>query len=419
MTQRTKKILALSIKLLLTAALLSWVLSKVHWRDFAEDREGRTWSVLEVRPSPDAPEELTVSRGLPWAREVRTRPIEDFRTLPGAEQRVIRDGFASSLRRLNPWLLVGGLVGFGIGLVVIGLRWWVLLRIQEFPIPALEALRLTMLGQFFNVVVPGTVGGDVVKAYYVSRRHGRVPAVLVSIFSDRLLGLTELVLMASVMLTVVLATGAGTWERLKTPAYTTAVILCGVIFALAFLLSGRFRRLLHLHKLYRRLPIAHHIAAAGDAARLYRRRPAALAKAVVVTAGAHVAWIGSIALLGIGLGLETPVYSYFVYIPLIYTLGAVPLTPGGVGLIEGFFVAFFQSPQTSPSEILVLAMLARLVPMTWGLPGLYFVLAGPRLPKAEQMQEELARREQIAESAAAPAPSATGAQVAPESDRNN
>ncbi|MCK4600900.1 MAG: flippase-like domain-containing protein, partial [Phycisphaerae bacterium] len=249
--------------------------------------------------------------------------------------------------------------------------------------------RLTFLGLFFNAVVPGTVGGDLVKAYYVSKHTPRKAAALVSTFVDRMMGLTELTLLAAVMIVVVWAAGLETFEKIRLPAISIVVVIFVVALVLTFLLSKRFRRLLHLQKLYQRLPIAKHIAAAGHAANLYRRRLRYLAQAVLMTFGAHVFWVGAIAFIGASLGLQIPWYSYFVYIPLIYILGAVPLTPGGVGLIEKFYVVFFVAAAVGASEVLALALLARLLPMFWGLPGAVVAVTGPRLPKAEAIKAEL------------------------------
>jgi uncharacterized membrane protein YbhN (UPF0104 family) len=232
-----------------------------------------------------------------------------------------------------------------------------------------------------------------VKAYYVAKHTPKKAAVLVSIFVDRVMGLAELALMAGGMLVVVLSAGLREFAKVKGAAISVAVILLCVVGMLTFLLSARFRQVFHLEKIYRRLPIAHHIAAAGDAAKLYRQRIGFLGRAILITFGAHIAFVGFVATMGISLGLQTDWYNYFVYVPLIYIFGAIPLTPGGVGLIESFYVDFFKSPVCGASTILVLAMLARLVPILWGLPGAVVAVTGAKLPKAAAIQAELAAEE--------------------------
>ena len=51
-----------------------------------------------------------------------------------------------------------------------------LLAAQEISLPFRDAFSLTMIGGLFSTVMPSTVGGDVVKGYYVARRAS-VPTV--------------------------------------------------------------------------------------------------------------------------------------------------------------------------------------------------------------------------------------------------
>ncbi len=392
MRTSARKHLLLAVKIILAVVLLGWVLSRVHWHDYAVLIEsGESLAVVEPpRSRAEAPpaDELTVAEGMLWWRRTTTRPVEDFRPVdPDRPDRVVRRGFATSLENVDPLILSAALASFGLSLLTISVRWWYLLRVQEIRIRLWESVRLTFLGQFFNAVVPGTVGGDLVKAYYVSRHTPKTAAVLVSIFVDRVMGLTELTALAAVMVVAVWATGLADAEALRKPAIAVAVVVCFVALTLAFVLSRRFRRSLHLQKLYRRLPFAHHITAAGEAAAIYRSRIGALLRAIAMTLGAHVTWIGGVALTGASLHVGAAWHEYFLYVPLIYIIGAVPITPGGVGLVEQLYVLFFAA--VSPSVALALALLARILPMLWGLPGAVVAVTGPKLPKADALEAEL------------------------------
>ena len=168
-----------------------------------------------------------------------------------------------------------------------------------------------------------------------------------------------------------------------------------VAVAMALLLSPGLRRLLRLQRIYQRLPIAHHIAAAGNAADLYRQRLGGLGKAILMTVGAQVLWICSIGLIGTSLQLHTPFHSYLVYIPLIYIIGSIPITPGGVGIIEIAYVSFFWACE--PSQVLGLAIMARMMDILRSLPGAIIYIAGPKVPKAGAMEAELAAAEEDVE----------------------
>lgn len=107
-----------------------------------------------------------------------------------------------------------------------------------------------------------------------------------------------------------------------------------------------------------------------------------------MTLVAPAIWVTAFALMGRSLDLPVPWHIYFLYIPLIYILGSVPLTPGGAGWIEYLYLVFFGALANS-SEILAFAILARLVPITWAIPGMIVAITGPKLPKIHDMQTEL------------------------------
>jgi hypothetical protein len=384
----TRKVLFLSAKMLVAGVLLAWVVAQVHWRDYVQTRDGRhSYAVVEP-PGAGAPRgTLSVDVGDWWEERIQTRPVSDFQSVAGGQ--VVRPGIAASLRAINVALAAAGTLAFGAALLLIAVRWQMLLKIQDVDISLWEVTRLTFLGQFFNAIVPGTVGGDLVKAYYVAKHTPKVAAVIVSVFVDRLMGLVELTLMAGVMLVLLLLGGQRSFDEFSLPAICVGVILLAVAGMLTFLLSQRFRRRLHLDKLYRRMPIAHHIAAAGDAALRYRQRLGTMVWAVAVSVVSHLAFVGFVALMGASLSIPASWMDYFLYVPLIYIIGAIPLTPGGVGWVENWYVRFFQSPACGASTILVLALLARLVPMLWGLPGAVVAVTGARVPRSEVIEAEL------------------------------
>lgn len=393
MNRTARKVLILLAKAAIAIVLLAWVLGKVHWRDYVHSRaDGGSYPVLADLGGQGGAHTIRIAVGSAWSPQPQTRPAADFEPLPGGVE-VIRPGFLTSLCRINIPLAVLGALGFGASVVLTAIRWWILLRIQRIRIPAWEAVRLTFLGQFFNAVVPGTVGGDLVKAYYVAKHTPKAAAVLVSVFVDRLFGLVGLAVVAAVMLAIVLATGIETFQRVRLPVTCVGAILAAVAALLAFLFSGRFRQALRLERLYQRWPVAHHFAAAGDAVRLYRQRLGSMTGTVVLTFAAHMGFVGFVALTGLSLSLPTPWYNYFVYVPLVYIIGSVPLTPGGVGWIENWYVKFFQTDVCGASAILVLALLARLIPVLWGLPGAVVAVTGSRLPAVDSMKAELAQRE--------------------------
>ena len=345
--RKTRRILLIAVKLAIAAGLLVVVLQQVHWDD-------------TVRVGDDGSEV----------------------TLPG---------FRSSLTSANVALVVAGFAVFGASQLAIAVRWRLLLKVQAIDLTMIEALRLTFLGLFFNNTVPGTVGGDLFKAYYAAKHTHRKAAAVIAVLIDRTVGLAMLASLAAAMLLAVWGFRLIPADQLGRPAVIVAIVLTGLLLGLAFLLSRRFRRVLGLQAIYKRLPLAHHLVAAGEATGRYKHQPGKVLQAMGLSVFAHSCLIGGVGLIGQSLQLDIPWFSYFLFVPLIYTIGAVPITPGGLGIIEQLYLLFFAA---NDSKLLVLALLARFMPIVCGLPGLWVFLTGPRPPKAATIQHELELEEQ-------------------------
>ncbi len=347
MNPKARKILLLLVKLALAGGLVAWAVTKVHWNDY------------EVQ-----------------------KVADDGQTI-----REIVPGVGSALTDITP-LPIAGALAIALGIpILMACRWRLLLGVQDVSVTFTEAVRLTFLGMFFNTVVPSPVGGAVFKAYYVAKHTPNKAAVLVGTFVDRAIGMFGLALLSAIALAIASVGQFVPAEQLQRPVIALAIIGGMMLLAGVFIFSQRFRRIFHLQKLYGRLPIAHHIAAAGDAAALFRQHVGHMLAALGLSLTCHLLFVTAILLLGTGASLGIPWPHYFLYIPLIYVIGAVPVTPGGLGLVENLYVMFFIA--ANPSGVMALALLARLIPLSQALPGVFVFLSGPRPPKAMVMKAEL------------------------------
>ena len=281
-------------------------------------------------------------------------------------------------------------------------RWRRLLGVQDVRLGMWEAIRLTWLGTFFNFVVLGTTGGDLARAWYSAKHTDRKAACLLTVFVDRLIGLTGLTLLSVVMLAGVYASrllpatrgifaaGDKNAQMLRVATYIATGVFAGLIGACAFVFSRRLRRWLHLEALYQKLPMAKQLANVREAVRRFRSRPAAILRAMGQTLMIHLLFICGIFLLAKALGLKIPWHAFLTYIPLIYIAAAVPISPGGLGAAEVGYVMAFSAWASNRGEIIALALLARLLPMFLALPGVIVAVRGAKIPPADQIEAEMA-----------------------------
>lgn len=93
--------------------------------------------------------------------------------------------------RLGPFLLAGLLCAVNVFQTFV--RWFLLVRAQGLPFTLRGAVRLGLVGYFFNTFLPGSVGGDLIKAAGIAREQERQTVAVATVLIDRAIGLAALV----------------------------------------------------------------------------------------------------------------------------------------------------------------------------------------------------------------------------------
>lgn len=290
--------------------------------------------------------------------------------------------------------VLGGLFAMA---VLTAWRWRWLVSALGLALSAVEALRYTLYGIFFNLFVPGATGGDVVKAWYAARRTGRATKAVVSVLVDRLVGLFALVLFAAAILFL-----GPEREGFAVPRMFVGAVLGAAVLGGLLVLSRRVRRTLGISALLKRLPFQRVWAEVDAAVRLYRGHPGSLGLGLVVSLVNHAGTCLCAYLLAHALGLdEVRLVDAMALVPVVSLLTAVPLLPGGWGVGELAFAYFFAPVGVAPSEAVAWSVVFRLAVLASGLPGAALWLLAREHPRREAMAAEM---DQAAEAAAQAAP---------------
>ncbi|NTU67545.1 MAG: flippase-like domain-containing protein [Chlorobiaceae bacterium] len=101
----------------------------------------------------------------------------------------------------NPWHLLGAAIFFNISKVVNALRLNRFFRAIGLRLPEWYNLKLYYLGMFYNLFLPGGVGGDGYKIFILKKHHGMtVMNVFSAVFWDRVSGIFALLFLSAVLL---------------------------------------------------------------------------------------------------------------------------------------------------------------------------------------------------------------------------
>jgi len=213
------------------------------------------------------------------------------------------------------------------------LRWEVLARPLGFKKPFMVFLNFYLIGMFFNLFAPGTVGGDISRIYYLARDEeggrekdwgGITLNATVSVFVDRVIGMMVLVWLG--------ALGLILFPQYAVPS---AVRLLTFALALGFIVGG-----LLIPVLRRILPAVGYstVVKLRVALRSYRARWQAIPQAIALSFVIHLiqAWIHL--LIGRAIHIEIPFSYCIILYPLVGTFAAIPITLNGLGLREGGYL---------------------------------------------------------------------------------
>ncbi len=250
------------------------------------------------------------------------------------------------------WLAGAFLILFAL-LAIGSVRWGMLLAARGLRLSRVSVFMYYLIGMFFNNFLPSTVGGDVVKAYYLSRATGKGAVAFVSVLLDRLMGMGGLCVVA---IAACLFGGRTLWTLDATRPYALPVFLIvgGVAAALGlfFLLVFNDRIMNFFLSLARWGKIGEKIRRLHEALYLYKEHPGVLVRTLLISTGIWVmivtaAWMLSLAFTSPALPLppgKLPPISilyFFLFLPPIAVIMSVPVSFAGIGTREMGFIIFF------------------------------------------------------------------------------
>lgn len=272
------------------------------------------------------------------------------------------------LRSVDAGLFLLSAAGYILIAWLVALRWRMLL---ENRFPARKLFSLHLIGMFFNTILPGTMGGDAVKVYYLYRDTGLAGASFGSVFLDRFLGLFARLVLG-------LASGMIAFNELKVIGMQWAVPVLFCVFLAGSVVVFRFR-------IGKRFPA---VADFYEYVRSRLTRKQVMLKAFLLSLVIQALLIATIATVALSLGRRLSFTELFVFVPIIMTVMIVPLSISGFGVREGAFVVLFGLTGISPSVSVSIAFLWFLSTAAASLPGLVEYVRYRKIAADQKGREE-------------------------------
>lgn len=247
-------------------------------------------------------------------------------------QRVDLDAIKNAIGRYSlSWLLAATAV-MVLSWAVAAARW----RIFAPSVPFARLLRLTLIGQFYSIVLPGQLAGEFAKAYRLAKGHDEAEKLAASVVVDRIIGMIALLLLAGV--------GSAN-SSLRIPAaiawlfvgLTLSLISCLFITRAAPVYAFVSRSIARLERTRLRalaLPLHRALAAWHDFGGSPQRLVGSLALGILY----QVLGVLMVMLLAVNLGIALSPADWSWIVGVMSLAVLLPVTIGGIGLREGALI---------------------------------------------------------------------------------
>jgi uncharacterized protein (TIRG00374 family) len=271
---------------------------------------------------------------------------------------------------------LAALVLLWVDVVLMAWRLAVLLKPCGFYLSIRSALRLTLIGIFFNSFLPGSTGGDVIKVFYAAQgNRGRRTEVATVILLARAVGMFALLLLPLLLAPLfpqLIRSMPVLRDLLRLAALLALLMLAGLLVCF----SSRVRNSLLLTWIFQKLPGGAYLETVLDTVHRYRRSFGTLVAVLIISLVTHVFATGITLLAGQATNPAGFAWDMVELIPLGHLANTLPLTPGGLGVGEAAFEALYAQAGFSGGAETLLGW--RLLSLVIGLVGLGYYLQGRR-----------------------------------------
>lgn len=289
---------------------------------------------------------------------------------------------AARLSQFDPlWIGVAlALLTLQVGLLAV--RWREIAAVSGTHIGLPAITQIAFIANFFNQVLPSTVGGDAARVWLLARKGGGWASATYSVLIDRIAGVLVLAL-------IVIACLPWTLTLIHDVVARAVLILIGagaVAGALVFLGIGMAPR-----RWFNRFMVTRHLAETSRAAWRLCCMPGA---ALIVTACSITIHVITIIVAWCCMkAVAAPVgFAPILFLmPPVLLVATVPISIAGWGVRESSMVMAFASAGLSQSDGLMLSILFGATSFAVGaLGGLLWIASGVKIGKLPQAGEAVA-----------------------------
>lgn len=233
-----------------------------------------------------------------------------------------------------------------------GVRWWILLKVQQIHLSIPRVSGLFLIGMFYNQFLPGGTGGDIMKSYLLLKETpGKATGALLAVVFDRMVGLVALIGITATLIALRYDFLTQLPETRALVRGLLAVLGSAVLMLLtSFVVSGFDLA----HQLPQRFPGREKLIELSAAYHLYARHWRATIVALGASIVAHLSTFATFLFVAYAFHAKVAVLDFFAIMPVERTISSLPISVAGVGLREKIFLIMLHGLCGVPEAVAVL-----------------------------------------------------------------
>lgn len=226
-----------------------------------------------------------------------------------------------------------------IAISINNLRWTILLKSQGLHFKFRQTLKLSFIGMFFNFALPSSIGGDVVKAFYLIKSSPQDKSKsIMSVVVDRILGLVIMLAMAIFALLMNMKLVKSNVELATIFSSLTVVFISAVVF-LSFAFSKKINASKSIKFIVNKVPSF--ISSPYLALSFYGSSLKQVFTGLCLSVCSQLATILIFKVAGDAVGLPVDLIVYMFAVPIGLMIMSLPIAPAGIGVGQVAFLYLF------------------------------------------------------------------------------
>jgi len=263
------------------------------------------------------------------------------------------------LKNVDITMIIYAMILLTIQVFIATTRWQFVLKCQKIMLGYKNTLQILWSGLFFNQAMPSSVGGDVIRGYYLKKQGMTLGRATLGVLMDRLFGMVGLALLVVASLPLL-------FELINDSIARSGVLFIafGISLALLFIfftdkLPGNFSHLKVIRGFYSLSQDGRHCISKNYNGLII----------IIISILIHLISVVTVMTMAIGLGINVEWSGFLLIIPLVTLMMVVPISIAGWGVREGVMVVGFGYLGVAPEAALALSILYGLLMLVVALPG--------------------------------------------------